>query len=146
MKNIFIINGPNLNLLGKREPEIYGGETLDEINQKIAHLAIELGVQCRFMQSNSEGELICYIHKAINEADAIIINPAGYTHTSIALLDALKAAPIPKVEVHLSNIHSREDFRKVSITAAGCTGSISGLGADGYLLALRYIADKIRGK
>jgi 3-dehydroquinate dehydratase-2 len=143
MKKVFVIHGPNLNLLGKREPDIYGGSTLDEINERISREAERIGIKCEFFQSNIEGELVDIVQKAGEKADGIIINPAGYSHTSVALLDALKAVDIPGVEVHLSNIFAREEIRRTSLTAAGCTGSISGLGVEGYLLALRYISDRL---
>ncbi len=143
MKKVFVIHGPNLNLLGKREPEIYGDSTLDEINERISREAERIGIECEFFQSNIEGELVDIVQKAGEKADGIIINPAGYSHTSVALLDALKAIDIPRVEVHLSNIFAREEFRRTSLTASGCTGSISGLGVEGYLLALRYISDRL---
>jgi 3-dehydroquinate dehydratase-2 len=143
MKKVFVIHGPNLNLLGNREPQIYGGSTLDEINDRISREAERIGIECEFFQSNIEGELVNTVQRAGETADGIIINPAGYSHTSVALLDALRAIDIPAIEVHLSNIFAREEFRRTSLTAAGCTGSISGLGVDGYLLALRYIFDKL---
>ncbi|MEE9553142.1 MAG: type II 3-dehydroquinate dehydratase [candidate division Zixibacteria bacterium] len=139
MKKVFVIHGPNLNLLGNREPRIYGCSTLDEINKRISREAERIGIECEFFQSNIEGELVNTVQRAGETANGIIINPAGYSHTSVALLDALKAIDFPTVEVHLSNIFAREAFRHKSITAAGCTGSISGLGVEGYLLALRYI-------
>jgi 3-dehydroquinate dehydratase-2 len=147
MKKIYVINGPNLNLLGTREPEVYGSQTLSKMNSNLKKEAKSQGIEIRFFQSNIEGELVDFIQKAGNEADAIIINPAGYTHTSVVILDALKAVSLPKVEVHLSNISAREHFRKISLTAQGCDGYISGLGSYGYQLALQYIADKLeKGK
>ncbi len=141
MKKVFVIHGPNLNLLGKREPEIYGGSPLDEINQRISGEAEGIGIKCEFFQSNIEGELVDMVQRSDKKADGVIINPAGYSHTSVALLDALKTIDIPRVEVHLSNIFACKEFRRTSLTASGCTGSISGLGVEGYLLALRYISD-----
>lgn len=140
MKKVFIIHGPNLNLLGKREVEIYGEINLVEINELIGKRAMELEIECEYFQSNIEGELVDYVQRASKEADGIIINPAGYSHTSVALLDALKATDITKVEVHLTNIAAREEFRQKPLTASGCDGSITGLGVDGYLLALRFIS------
>jgi 3-dehydroquinate dehydratase-2 len=141
---ILVINGPNLNLLGKREPGIYGSETLDMINDAIATLAVDLGVAVEFVQSNSEGELIDSIHKASGCFSGIIINPAAYTHTSIAIRDALSAVAIPTIEVHISNIHHREEFRHRSMIAPVAFGQIAGFGGNGYLLALRGLVDYLR--
>ena len=138
-KNILVIHGPNLNLLGVREPEVYGSTTLDEINGSLQVLAHEAGVKLSSFQSNGEGELINHIHEAIdNGIDFIIINPAAYTHTSIALRDALAATGLPFIEVHLSNIFARESFRRESYFSDLALGVISGLGAQGYELALKY--------
>ena len=138
-KNILVIHGPNLNLLGVREPEVYGSTTLDEINGSLQVLAHEAGVKLSSFQSNGEGELINHIHEAINNGiDFIIINPAAYTHTSIALRDALAATGLPFIEVHLSNIFARESFRRESYFSDLALGVISGLGAKGYELALKY--------
>ncbi len=136
---VAVIHGPNLNLLGVREPEVYGAVTLREIDERITALAEELGVEVSICQHNCEGDIIDAIQQAGCAADGIVINPAGYTHTSVAIHDALKAVPIPAIEVHLSNILAREDWRRHSMTAAACTGVIGGLGADSYLLALRGI-------
>lgn len=137
---VVVINGPNLNLLGLREPGIYGHTTLAEIEARTKALGAELGLKVEFVQSNSEGALVDIVQSAAGNAAAIIINPAAYTHTSIALRDALKAVGLPAVEVHLSNIHDREEFRHTSLTAPACRGVIAGFGAEGYLLALRAVA------
>lgn len=134
---ILVINGPNLNLLGKREPELYGSYTLDEINEKMMALAAELGVSVSFFQSNHEGELVQKIQDAIDVFQAIIINPGAYTHTSIALRDAILSTGIPTIETHISNIYRREEFRKKSFISGVAVGQIAGFGPDSYLLALR---------
>lgn len=132
-----VINGPNLNFLGIREPEIYGSQSLEDINRMIEEFAVERGHGVEFFQSNSEGDIIDFIqHAYLKKVDGIIINPAAYTHYSYAIHDALKGIEIPAIEVHLSNINQREEFRKHSVTAAACIGQIAGLRADGYLLAL----------
>lgn len=136
---ILVLHGPNLDLLGKREPAIYGQLTLKEINSAIAALAHELAIEVTIVQSNSEGTLIDTIHSAIGSYDGVLINPAAYTHTSIAIRDALAAAALPTVEVHLSNIHSREEFRSKSFIAPIAVGQISGFALDSYLLGLRAI-------
>ncbi|MBI4525258.1 MAG: type II 3-dehydroquinate dehydratase [Deltaproteobacteria bacterium] len=136
-KRILVLHGPNLNLLGKRQPEIYGRLTLAEINRKITDLAGELGVEVEIRQSNSEGELVSWVQEAPKRFGAIVINPAAYTHTSIALRDAAIAAEIPLVEIHISNIHKREDFRRHSFLAGVAVGQITGFGIQSYLLGLR---------
>jgi len=136
---ILVMHGPNLNLLGTREPSIYGNITINEINSAISAFALKMGIEVNIVQSNSEGELIERIHAAIGLYDGILINPAAYTHTSIAIRDALSAAALPVVEVHLSNIHSREEFRSRSFIAPIAVGQISGFGPDSYLLGLRAI-------
>lgn len=140
---ILILHGPNLNLLGEREPEIYGRVTLAEINRRLEETAAELGVELKIVQSNHEGALVDEVHRAAKECAGIVLNPAAYTHTSVALRDALAAVGIPGIEVHLSNIHAREDFRRRSLTAPVLLGQISGLGADGYLWALRALVKKL---
>lgn len=141
-KNIYIIHGPNLNLLGQRENNIYGDLTLEDINILIRAEANKLDLDIEIFQSNSETEIINTIHQAqINNISGIIINPAAYTHTSVAIRDAIAGVSIPTIEVHLSNIHAREEFRHKSMTAPVCQGQVSGLGAKGYILALSYFAN-----
>lgn len=141
---ILVLNGPNLNLLGKREPEVYGSVSLGDIVQKIEKKAAEIGVEVDCFQSNEEGALVTYIQNAPSVYDGIIFNPAGYTHTSVALLDALKAIDVPCVEVHMSNVHAREEFRHKSVTVAACVGQIMGFGDNSYLLALDAIVEYLR--
>jgi 3-dehydroquinate dehydratase-2 len=136
-RKILVLHGPNLNLLGKRQPEIYGRTSLDQINRKIHALARELGVEVEIRQSNSEGDLIDWIQQAPKTFAALVINAAAYTHSSVALRDALTAAGIPAVEVHLSNIYKREEFRKRSLIAEAVVGQITGFGVNSYLLGLR---------
>lgn len=136
-----MLHGPNLNLLGRREEAIYGDRTLEEINNKIESLASEHGLSIETRQSNSEGQLVTWIQETPSRFDAIVINPAAYTHTSIVLRDALLAVGLPTVEVHLSNIHRREDFRKRSLIADIAIGQISGFGTMSYLLAIIALAD-----
>lgn len=139
MKNVLVLHGPNLNLLGTREPEVYGRTTLDEINNKLAAQAQKNGAKLTSFQSNTEGALVDRVHQARTDGtDFIIINPAAFTHTSVALRDALAAVAIPFVEVHLSNVHAREAFRKESYFSDIAIGVISGLGATGYELALQF--------
>jgi 3-dehydroquinate dehydratase-2 len=141
---ILVIHGPNLNLLGRREPEIYGRTTLDEINGKLAALGAQLGLALDTFQSNHEGAIVDRIQQAVGVYDGIIINAAAFTHTSIAIRDALAMLVAPVIEVHLSNIHRREPFRHTSLTAGVVTGQILGLGAAGYTLALRGLAEMVR--
>ena len=142
MKKIMIVNGPNMNMLGIREPDIYGRTGLAQIEERIAKEAEALGVSVEFFQSNSEGELVTAIQKALGRFDGIVINPAAYTHTSVALLDAVKAVGIPTVEVHVSDPDSREEFRHTSYLRDACVGTIRGHGFAGYLEALRLLCDK----
>ena len=137
MKRIAVIHGCNLNLLGQREPDIYGSTTLEEINSQITAAAKNFGLEVTFFQSNHEGEIIEAIQLCLGKADGIIINPAAFTHTSVGIHDAIKAVGLPTIEVHLSNIHAREEFRRKSVTAAAAVGQISGFGAESYLLALQ---------
>lgn len=139
MSRVLVINGPNLNLLGEREPDIYGRETLSDINTQMLALANELGVELDSYQSNIEGELINKIQQVNGKYDGLIINPAAFTHYSIAIRDALAVLKVPVIEVHLSNIYAREEFRHHSVIAPVVTGQISGLGSYGYLAALRTV-------
>ena len=141
--HLLVLNGPNLNLLGQREPEIYGYETLADVEKQCKQLGKQLGLKVYCAQSNSEGELIDIVQAARKKRDAILINPGGYSHTSVALRDALSAADMPIYEVHISNIHSRESFRHHSYVSAIAAGVICGLGTHGYLLALRAIAKRL---
>ncbi len=138
---VYVLNGPNLNLLGKRQPDIYGHETLADVEASCAAKAQALGLTMAFHQSNHEGEIVETIHRARDEAAAIVINPAAYTHTSVAIMDALLAFEGPIIEVHLSNVHRREEFRSHSWVSKAATGVICGLGSRGYILALDAVAD-----
>ena len=141
MKKIAVLNGPNLNRLGKREPEIYGSKTLDDLEVQLQATARELACDLEFFQSNHEGQLIDKITElAESDFHGLIINPGGLTHTSVALRDAIAGSNIPTVEVHISNIHKREDFRQKSVTSGACIGSIAGLGFKGYSLAIGFLA------
>ncbi len=141
MKHILVIHGPNLNLLGRREMDIYGKVTLAEINEAVKLKAKELDCQVKIKQSNSEGEIVSFVGEAKDWADALIINPAAYTHTSVAIRDAILAVGIPAVEVHLSNIYQREGFRQKSLVAGVCKGQIAGFGLQSYILALEAAVD-----
>jgi 3-dehydroquinate dehydratase-2 len=141
-----VINGPNLNLLGSREPNVYGATTLSDINMAMEHVAAELGVSLVFVQSNSEGVLVDAVQQAADGCSGIIINPAAYTHTSVAIRDAIAAVGLPAVEVHLSNVYSREEFRHKSLIAPVVVGQIAGFGAIGYELALRGLAGMLAEK
>lgn len=142
-KKILVLNGPNLNLLGKRQPDIYGRLTLEQINRKIRALAKELGVDVDIRQSNHEGELVTWIQQAPGQFGAIVINPAAYTHSSVAMRDAITSIGLPTIEIHLSNIHRREPFRHHSFIAEAAVGQIAGFGADSYLLGLRAAAARL---
>jgi len=141
---ILILHGPNLNLLGTREPDKYGNKTLEDINQELTAFAYELGIEVEFFQSNIEGELVDKVQSALDNFDGIVINPAAYTHTSVALRDAFLAIALPVVEVHLSNIHSREEFRQKSFIAPIALGQISGFGEDSYKLGLSAIVNYLQ--
>ncbi|HOX54978.1 MAG TPA: type II 3-dehydroquinate dehydratase [Candidatus Omnitrophota bacterium] len=144
MEKILVIHGPNLNLLGNREVNIYGKESLDSINAKLKKEAERLKVKLEISQSNHEGEIVDLIGSAKKDFKAILINPAAYTHTSIAIRDAIAACGVPTVEVHISNIYAREDFRQTSLTAPACAGQVSGFGINSYLLGLEAAVGLIR--
>ena len=146
MKKIILINGPNLNLLGNRENNIYGNHSLEDIKKQTKEKSAELNLECFFCQSNNEGELINFIHSVEKEYDGLIINPAAFTHTSVALLDALRSISKPKIEIHLSNIYTREEYRKKSITSEGVDGLICGFGSLSYILAIEAINNLIYTK
>ena len=146
MKNILLINGQNLNLIGKRETNIYGKISINDIKNECIEKGKELNITIDFRQTNSEGEIIDWIHEVDNNFDALIINPAGYTHTSIAILDSLKVVKKPKIEIHLSNIYSREEYRKKSLTSEAMNGLICGFGKEGYILAILAINKLIEEK
>jgi 3-dehydroquinate dehydratase-2 len=141
MTKVLVIHGPNLNLLGKREPDVYGDVTIEEINKKLQQFAKKKKVNLDIFQSNHEGEIVDKIGKAKNNCKALLINPAAYTHTSVAIRDAILATGIPAVEVHLSNIYSREDFRHISLIASVAKGQISGFGIDSYMYGLEAAID-----
>ena len=140
MATILVIHGPNMDALGTREPEVYGSQTLDEINDLITSEAKSLGCSVRIVQSNHEGDIVDAIGEARDSADAILINPAAFTHTSVAILDALKAVGIPTVEVHMSNIYAREPLRRNLVTTAAVTGQICGFGTGSYVLGIHAAA------
>ena len=143
---LLVLHGPNLNLLGKREPGIYGSQTLEDINSSLEELSSELGCELSFFQSNTEGDLIDAIQNASQDCHGVLINPAAYTHTSIAIRDALSGVGLPCVEVHLSNIHCRETFRHTSLIAPVAIGQICGFGRDSYLLGLRALFNYVKNK
>jgi len=138
-KNILLIHGPNLNMLGIREPEIYGRTTMEQINQEVIELGKTLGAEVECFQSNSEGAIIDKIQSAYGTKDGILINPGAYTHYSYAIHDAIKAVALPAVEIHLSDIQSREEFRRISVIRPACCDQVAGLGKDSYLVALRKL-------
>ena len=144
MTKVLLINGPNLNLLGKRELDIYGKESIQDIKNLCIKKADKLNIDIDFRQSNSEGEIISWIHEVNENFDGLIINPAGYTHTSISILDSLKAIKKPRLEIHLSNIYSREEYRKKSITSEAMQGLICGFGKNGYMLAITAINNLLK--
>ncbi len=141
VRKILVINGPNINLLGIREKNIYGRQDYKSLCEYLRAVAFQLGIEIELYQSNYEGDIVTVIQQAYGKFDGIVINPAAFTHYSIAILDALKAVNIPTIEVHISNIHQREEFRHKSVTAPACVGQICGLGFKGYALALEYLAD-----
>ena len=146
MKTILVLNGPNLNLLGKRQPEIYGRETLDDVRDACTALGLEIGLGVEFHQSNHEGDLIDLIHGARGRVSGVVINPGAFTHTSVAILDALNAFEGPVLEVHISNVHKRESFRHHSYVSLRAEGVIAGFGTEGYLAAVRRMGTLVGGQ
>ena len=144
MKHFLVLNGPNINLTGLREKSVYGAKTFDDLMAEIRQEADKLGVQVRFVQSNHEGELIDALQKAYFDGlDGVVFNPGGYTHTSVALHDAVASIPLPTIEVHMSNIHAREEYRHRSMTASACRGQIVGFGFYGYMMGLRALVEAV---
>lgn len=141
---ILILHGPNLNLLGKREPDVYGSLTLDEINKRLSELGSSLGVEVTCQQSNHEGALIDALQEALNWADGVVLNPGGYTHTSVSIRDAVAAIGIPVVEVHMSNVYAREEFRHKSLVSVVCLGKVVGFGWQSYALGLRALVESLQ--
>ncbi len=141
---IMVINGPNLNLLGIREPEIYGNRTFSDLEEMIESYCENKGIEVVSLQSNSEGEIIDFIHHALGNYDGIVINPGAYTHYSYAIADAISGVMIPTVEVHISDINKREEFRRISVTKASCISQITGHGFDGYIEAIDYLCDYLQ--
>ncbi|HEY1429435.1 MAG TPA: type II 3-dehydroquinate dehydratase [Candidatus Tumulicola sp.] len=139
---VLVLHGPNLNLLGIREPEVYGTQTLDDVDRAISEAAGTLGIEATCAQYNGEGQIIDALHAARGTYDAIVINPGAYAHYSYAIADALRSIGIPAIEVHLTNVAARDAFRRIGVTAVACRGSISGLGSAGYILALKALAEK----
>ena len=144
MLRVLVVNGPNLNLLGKRETGVYGTKTLGQIEAEVMQVADTLGVEIAFFQSNHEGEIIDRLHAAIDDFDGVVINPGALTHYSYAVRDAISAIPMPVVEVHMSNIHDREPFRAQSVTAPACIGQVCGFGAGSYVIGVRAVIDSIK--
>lgn len=143
-RHVRVIHGPNLNLLGTREPEVYGHTTLAELDATLADLGAKLGLRISCDQANGEGEIVDLVHRAGADALGLVINPGGYTHTSVAIADALRGVSVPAIEVHLSNLYAREPFRHVSLTGAACAGVIMGFGVNSYEVALRQLAQHVQ--
>ena len=139
---LLVINGPNLNMLGIREPDIYGRQTYKDLEDYVNQICARKGIDCQVFQSNHEGDIVDKIQAAYGNTDGIVINPAAYTHTSVAILDALKAVSLPAVEVHLTDVNAREDFRRISYARLACETTFAGYGFDGYRMAMEYLAEK----